>query len=198
MPTPGQICSACAAQLSPAPDSVLATGQSVIGAFTHDATARRLVHALKYRGVTAAAEPIAIELAPRIPASTTALVPVPRAASRSIRYGIDPAAALAAAVSRRTGLPVVAALAAPLWWRRHAGAGRSDRTPIRFRQRLPIRAGTALIDDVVTTGATVAAASDALGGVPTLVLAATVARRVAADDEYTGTPFWDAGTMPDA
>jgi len=161
--------------LTPAPDTLLPAGLRVIGAFIHVGPARRLVHSLKYRGVTAAAEPFASALAKRIPTSTTALVPVPRAAGRSIRYGIDPAAELAAAVSRRTGIPVVAALRAPLWWRRHAGAGRGDRAPIRFSQRVPILPGAALIDDVVTTGATAAAASDALGGLPALVLAGTIA-----------------------
>jgi adenine/guanine phosphoribosyltransferase-like PRPP-binding protein len=40
---------------------------------------------------------------------------------------------------------------------------------------MPILPGAALIDDVVTTGATAAAASDALGGLPALVLAGTIA-----------------------
>jgi len=177
-PTGSMLCTGCVSQLSAAPETLLPTGQLVIGAFTHATAARRLIHALKYRGVSAAAEPFAAELAKRVPPSVTALVPVPRAAGRSIRYGIDPAGELAAAVGRRTGLPVVRGLGAPIWWRRHAGAGRSNRAPIGFRQRLPIPAGAALVDDVVTTGTTAMAASAALRGLPTLVLAATLAPKM--------------------
>ena len=68
-----------------------------------------------------------------LPATATALVPIPRARFRALRYGVDPAAVLAAAVGRRTGLPVVdgtsAALVVAPTCRAHA---RNERSPISF------------------------------------------------------------------
>ncbi len=177
-PTNGAICVVCVARLRKAPDTVIGDGLRVIAAHTHEGPSRALVHALKYRGVSAAALPFVTRLAERIPSSTTTLVPVPRAWFRAARYGVDPAAVLAAGVARLTGLPVIPALVPPLWWSRHAGAGRQDRGRIGFRQRAATPAGFALVDDVVTTGATANAAADALDERPSLVLAATVAPRI--------------------
>jgi hypothetical protein len=177
---------------------MLDDGTIVIAAYNHDGPARRLVHALKYRGVTAAAVPFAVELAERIPTSVTALVPVPRAWGRVVRYGIDPASVVAGAVSEMTGLPVVRALRAPLWWRRHAGAIRARRAPIRFTPRLVIPPGTALVDDVVTTGATAMAAAAVFEGLSSLVLAATVAPKMVAGESPSGgrvTGAQDSGTI---
>ena len=177
-PTNGAICAVCDARLRIAPDTVVGDGLRVVAAHTHEGPSRALIHALKYRGVPAAALPFVTRLAERIPPGTTALVPVPRAWLRAARYGVDPAAVLAEGVARLTGLPVVPALLPPLWWRRHAGAKRQDRERIGFRQRAAVPAGFALVDDVVTTGATVTAAAGAMHDRPSLVLAATVAPRV--------------------
>ncbi|GMQ85252.1 MAG: hypothetical protein BMS9Abin07_0818 [Acidimicrobiia bacterium] len=156
---------------------VLGNGLLVLGGFVHEGPARRLVHSLKYRGVSAAAMPLAAAMIRRLPGSASMLVPVPRARWRAMSYGVDPSAVLCAIVGRDTGLPVVRALAAPTWWRRHAGATRSGRAPVRFRQLWAVDAGAVLVDDVVTTGATVSAAARTLETVPTVVLAATVAGR---------------------
>ncbi|MGB5188022.1 MAG: hypothetical protein WBO84_12955, partial [Acidimicrobiia bacterium] len=59
--------------------------------YQHEGTARRLVHALKYRAVVAAAGPLADAMAERLPSAATALVPIPRARLRAFRYGVDPA-----------------------------------------------------------------------------------------------------------
>jgi predicted amidophosphoribosyltransferase len=197
-PTTTPVCARCAAQLPVAPETLLDDGTIVIAAYHHEGPARRLVHALKYRAVTAAAVPFAVELADRIPTSVTALVPVPRAWGRVVRYGIDPASVLAAAVSEITRLPVVRALRAPLWWRRHAGASRSRRAPIRFTPRLAIPPGAALVDDVVTTGVTVMAAAAAFEGLSSLVLAATVAPKMVIGENPSGgrvTSARDSGTI---
>lgn len=197
-PTAKPVCSRCAAQLHVAPETMLDDGTIVIAAYNHDGPARRLVHALKYRGVTAAAMPFAIELAKRIPPSVTALVPVPRAWGRVVRYGIDPASVLAGAVSEITRLPVVPAVRAPLWWRRHAGASRTRRAPIRFTARLAIPPGAALVDDVVTTGVTAMAAASAFEGLSSLVLAATVAPKIVRGESPSGgrvTAAQDSGTI---
>ncbi len=161
---------------------VLGDGLLVVGGFVHAGPARRLVHSLKYRGVVAAAVPLAAAMSRRLPDSASMLVPVPRAWWRAMRYGVDPSAVLSAVVGRHSGLPVVQALAAPTWWRRHAGARRVERAPVRFRQLCAVDAGAVLVDDVVTTGATVHAAAHALEAVPTVVLAATLASRARTPD----------------
>ena len=173
-PTGSIVCEPCASQLKRPPDMVLGNGLLVVGGFVHEGPARRLVHSLKYRGVVAAAAPLAAAMVRRLPDSASMLVPVPRAWWRAMRYGVDPTAVLSAVVGRRSGLPVVQALAAPMWWRRHAGKRRVERAPVRFRQLSAVDAGAVLVDDVVTTGATVSAAARALEAAPTVVLAATL------------------------
>lgn len=174
-PSADGLCALCRGQMRPAPAMVIAGGVLVNAAFTHEGAAKRLIHALKYHRVEAAVAPFAIALLPRVPETATALVPVPRAWSRKIRYGVDPARVLAGALSRLSGVPVVEALYAPPWWPRHAGATRARRAPVRFIPRQRVDGGAVLLDDVVTTGRTVAAAAMALGGRPSLVLAGTVA-----------------------
>ena len=179
MPCSGALCARCRLVLRPAPEVSVGSGLIGVAGFVHEGPARRLVHALKYRAVVAAAEPLADAMVERIPGSATALVPVPRATLRAFRHGIDPAAVLAAAVARRTGLPVVDAIRPRLWWRRHAGRSREQRSAIRFAPTGSlVPKNAALVDDVLTTGATARAAAAALEGLPTLVLVATCASRM--------------------
>ncbi len=178
-PCHGALRSSCRLELRRAP--VVSVGEGMIGVagFVHEGAARRLVHALKYRGVVAAAEPLAEGLARQIPRSTSALIPIPRARLRALRYGIDPAAALAREVARRTGLPVIDALQPRWWWRSHAGRSRDERSSVAFGATgVTVPPGAALVDDVLTTGATARAAAAALVGLPTLVAVATCASRV--------------------
>ncbi len=177
-PCAGTVCATCRRSLRPASTLLLPGGLVVVGAFAHSGAAKRLVHALKYRAVTVAAEPFVEAVARLVPASTTMLVPVPRALARRVRYGIDPARILATRLSEHTGIPVIDGLDAPLWWRRHAGSPRTDRVAVHFTPGAPTDPGAVLVDDVVTTGATVRAAAGALSFRPSLVLAATVAYRV--------------------
>jgi predicted amidophosphoribosyltransferase len=101
-------------------------------------------------------------MAARLPRTATSLVPVPRVMSRRIAYGIDQTAVLASVMSEISGLPVVQALAPPLWNRRSAGKDRSQRRIPGFVCRIAVDPGAVLIDDVCTTGATI------LGAVGTL------------------------------
>jgi predicted amidophosphoribosyltransferase len=129
----------------------------------HESVARRLVHLLKYQGIPAAGVILGAVMAKRLPPGTTALIPVPRAMVRRIRYGIDPAIELAYRVGAISGIPVVEALGAPLWWPSHARGDRAARRRPRFRPVAPAPEGSLMVDDVLTTGATLAAAGRILG-----------------------------------
>ncbi len=132
------------------------------GGWRHEGAARRMVLLLKYSAVAGSARWLALGMVGRLPTGAAAIVPVPRARLRAWRHGVDPAAALAHELSRLTGLAVVPALRAPMWWPRHAGRRRAERAPPRFRTRREV-AGAVLVDDVLTTGATLAAAARAIG-----------------------------------
>lgn len=142
---------------------VTGAGFVVRAGLVHTAAARRLVHNLKYRGLAAAARVLAAAMADRLEGSVAALVPLPRAHARRIRYGIDPARELALAVGRQCGVPVVDALLPSLWWPRHAPREPGARRAPRFRLSVRVPEGVVLIDDVVRTGSTMAAAAGVLG-----------------------------------
>lgn len=132
----------------------------MIAAFEHSGPARKLAHQLKYRGLTSYADLVAATVAPAVPGLP--LVAVPRARSRWLKYGIDPAAEITRRLSVRLGVPIVDALAAPLHSARRAG-GNHGRSVSPYRLRESVLESVVLVDDVITTGATLAAAIDAIG-----------------------------------
>ena len=159
----GPICDPCLVNLVPAAPATHVSGVLVTAPFAHEATARQLVHLFKYQGVGAAGSVLAKAMAPLLPNNATALVPVPRAMVRKARYGIDPALVLARLISADTGVPVIRALAARVWWPAHAGTSRSRRRPPQFAAVLEAPPGSVLVDDVLTTGATIGAAGSITG-----------------------------------
>jgi predicted amidophosphoribosyltransferase len=160
----GSLCLRCDAGIAPVPQRRIggADGILVGSAAHHEGSARRLVHRLKYQGLVAAADVLALRMVGAVPFQPTALVPVPRALARRVRYGVDPALVLAHRLSRHLDVPVVRALGASLWWRRHAGVSRSGRRSPGLRVVQRVDGSVLLVDDVVTTGATLLHAAGCL------------------------------------
>lgn len=148
----------------------------------HEGVARELVAALKFRRLL----PVAALMAERIewlaPAGllSGAIVPVPSSRLRTRLRGFDPAAELAAALAACTGLPTAPVLDRRGWGRQ---LGRSRRRRISDPPAIALAGETPrsalLVDDVLTTGATLAACARALrsGGAVRLV-AVTFSRRL--------------------
>jgi predicted amidophosphoribosyltransferase len=140
-------------------------------AYVHTGLAKRLVHDLKYRGLVGRAAALAPGMTAKLPERADSLVPVPRSLVRRLQLGVDPGLELAIAVGKLAGLRVDRLLVPPVWQPRHAGKGRDRRAPVRFRARAPAPPGTVVVDDVLTTGATLTAASAVLG--PGVIAAVT-------------------------
>jgi ComF family protein len=157
----------------------------------YEGVARDLVGALKFRGALPVAELMAAHMAANVPAELcaaraessavpVAVVPVPPQRSRRRRRGFDPAAALAAGLAPRIGVPRRDCLRRRDRERRQVGASRAQRRragrlAIELRAPPPRRA--LLVDDVHTTGATLDACARALvGGGCREVVALTYAR----------------------
>lgn len=95
------------------------------------------------------------------------LVPVPLHRSRRRRRGFNQATLLAAALATRTGLPVADCLVRQGRGTTQVGRGRAERAQaiegaVAVRPDTEVPEHVVLIDDVVTTGATLAACATAL------------------------------------
>lgn len=159
-PTRGHVCHECAGTFRPAPERLLPGGIRLVAPFDHVGAARVLMHHLKYRGITDFADLAADVLASRVP--RLPLVPVPRALSRRIKYGVDPARVIARALADRIDVPVLDAVTPHLHTKRRAGHDHSRPvSSFKLKRRLP--SPVVVVDDVVTTGATVLAVVEAVG-----------------------------------
>jgi ComF family protein len=129
-----------------------------------------LIHALKYAGWQGLAGPMGDRMARACPLPGRVVVPVPTTDRRGRRRGYNQAALLAAAYARALGAPVVDALA-----RVREGPSQTQLPPDQRRRNVEgafelcvgARSGVegreiALVDDVLTTGATAGAAALAL------------------------------------
>jgi predicted amidophosphoribosyltransferase len=167
-PGGGALCRACRRGLAFLPrEPVAIAGVLVWAPLAYEGAARDLVRALKFRGaLSLAGEMAALMVASAPPALLRGtLVPVPLHAVRLRRRGFNQAGVLAEAIAARTGLETSDCLRRRGLGPRQVGRGRAARlsgpaASIEAPARAPEVA--LLVDDVVTTGATLAACAAAL------------------------------------
>lgn len=152
------LCTVCTAGLRPS--AVALEDLTVACAAGYEGVVRAALLALK-RGERAPLEPLAELLAPLVPAGAT-LIPLATGRRRAAERGFDQAEALARRVAALRG----GSVAAVLCKRGPAQHGRTRAERLSARGRFaviagrPVPARAMLLDDVVTTGATL---RDALG-----------------------------------
>jgi predicted amidophosphoribosyltransferase len=149
----------------------------------HEGVARDMVVALKYRRLTAVAFAMADRIHLLLPTAFRGgvVVPVPAAPLRSLARGFDPAEAIASALAERAGAMYLVGLLRRSGQGRQVGRPRAERlgSPPRIEAGRGAPRSVLLVDDVLTTGATVSACAKALRAAgATRVVAVTFARRL--------------------
>jgi ComF family protein len=199
------ICASCRRLLHRlAPEPVVLSGVRLWAPVAYTGPARDLVRALKFRGAALVADAMAAQIAANAPAGLLAastdpagllaasgiasagppaLVPVPLHPRRLRRRGYNQAGLVAAALARRTGLELVDCLArsgpAATQVGRDRRARRAGPAGSVHALSVSVPARAMLVDDVATTGATLAACAAALRDAGTLdVAAVTFARTI--------------------
>lgn len=178
------LCARCLAHEAADPVCTRHPGFLVWPAWTYDEHAARAIEAFKYAGRTDLAEPLAAELARVLPVAPRFdfVTSVPLHPARERERGYNQSALLAAALARRAGIPhlpgVLRRVRATAAQARLGPAAR--RANLRGAFMAPEPASLAgrrvvLVDDVVTTGATLDAALGTLAAAGAEAQAVSVA-----------------------
>lgn len=149
---------------------------------SYDGVARNLVAALKFRRLLPVADLMADRIHWLAPANMLSgtVVPVPTASARLRRRGFDPAAELATALAERIDAPLDPCLRRR-GGSRQVGRRRAERIghPPQVHAAGAAPRSVMLVDDVLTTGATLTACAKALRAAGAArVVALTFARRL--------------------
>jgi predicted amidophosphoribosyltransferase len=181
----GLLCRRCARRLASA-EPLRGAGPAGVdrawSSASHEAVARDLVAALKFRRLL----PVAGLMAERIQALAPAwvltgeIVPVPTARLRALLRGFDPAVEIAAELAERSGRPLRRCLARR-GSGRQVGRTRAQRLggPPRVHASGEVPRSVVLVDDVLTTGATLSSCARALRAAGAArVVAVTFSRRL--------------------
>src|SRR4051812_29346551 len=169
------LCAACRRDLRwLGPEPILVAAAAALLAWAplaYEGPAQGVVRALKFNGAHRAAEAMAAQIVANAPPGwldrhePATLVPTPLHPKRARTRGYNQAHLLAAAIAERTGLPVSDCLVRAGPARTQVGRDRAQRLggiagSVHLARPPPARA--ILVDDVITTGATLAACADAL------------------------------------
>lgn len=165
------LCASCRAALRwLGPEPEILVDLELWAPLAYEGPARELVRALKYRAAVRVAATMAAQIhasAPPGALERSVLVPVPLVAARRRRRGYNQTELIATQLARRSGLGLSDCLerrgrAVP-----QTGRGRGERAlaidgAVTVRAGVPIPVDCLLLDDVATTGATLAACAGAL------------------------------------
>jgi ComF family protein len=183
------LCGPCRAELRwLGHDLASACGVEVWAPLAYQGPARAPVRALKFGRMQRLAETMAAQIAATAPERVLggepppALVPVPLHPARLRKRGFNQAERLAAALAARYGLALADCLERSGSRSTQVGRSRTQRLhgiagSVRLREGCEAPARALLVDDVVTTGATLAACAAVLRGAGTAAVTAVAYAR---------------------